>query len=329
MATLNSTATGGLTSYSKYIENNKNWPNLNLIIEHNLHNIPVFDAKGNILQLLNQKEEIGQLINPDLHKIEGIVKNVKWKDKHFLQTKKGFISIFNIRKPTGARSTTADEDEAREALDTAIANIGYPVNIRIRGKTKKFEFKNVIGTANIKGTPKADFAIVDTKDKKVGFISHKASGGAGAFQQYSGISKKANLTFKEIDIFAQKVYKYTGSSAKSGQSFFMWLKNMDLINMSVFGPDFGKASFNEENCHFIAQGHPKLIKINDDYYELKWTDHLLMNGEGNLLKDLYKPILAAKFTTGRRFESGKLVINNLRAGIYPYGFIKGRRAIEL
>ena len=74
-----------------------------------------------------------------------------------------------------------------------IAKIGTPITI-VAGK---HTFKDVYGANKVEGTPKADIALVmyDGKKKKfvdVCFISHKMGTDASGFQQYSGITTKAD-----------------------------------------------------------------------------------------------------------------------------------------
>lgn len=256
-------------------------------------------------------------------------KAIELDKKPALDTDLGIIPLRFVKKPSGFKAMAAEEmatnalnEEIKKATD---ANNG-PIDIKIG----KFVCKDVVaaGSDHIKRDPKADIALIDENGKEVGFISHKKEGGASAFQQYSGISKKAGMKSKEIDSFLDAIYADTGKSASKGYAVYREVKSKVLINQSVYGPDYPGA-FGRDNCHCIGQGTPILVK-KGKFYVLDFSENIHYNGDVKWAqKGKYLAIFGATMRTGRKVTTNKgNTTKNIRAGIYPMSVIKSRKQLK-
>jgi hypothetical protein len=159
-------------------------------------------------------------------------------------------------------------------LNAQLKKLKQPIDVKVGTKT----FKNIYGANKIAGTPKADIALVtfnktSGKFENVCFISHKMGTSAKDFQQYSGITTKADgsksgsisndpvvlkflddLTVVHKDIILKK------------QRYHRIIKSDGLIGKSVFGPVYGSKTYGEDNIHVNGQGNARsLAKIYDTY----------------------------------------------------------------
>ena len=199
----------------------------------------------------------------------------------------------------------------------------------------RFTFKNVVGMNANAGTPKSDISLVSTnaqgKMKNVAFISYKKAGGAGAFQQYGGLSKKAgNIIFE--DALVKKWRNDVVSLNKSG-----FTNNGDnglkrdiyrpvprtaggkkLMNLITYGPDYGSA-FGEDNCHVIAQGNISFRKLQTaGKYRLEFSDEVINNGDAPTSDGEYRHVFGARNGSGRNVESTDgTKATGIRIGIFP------------
>ena len=249
-----------------------------------------------------------------------------------------------IAKPA-TQNVLKAEQEATKALisliETAVDQTGKPIDILIGNKT----IKNVVsaGSDHIRGDPKADIALIDSSQNEVGFISHKKEGGAASFQQYGGITSKAGRRIYEnalVQEFIASVGEFLiekngNTVASSGIGVWREIPNSqqgkDLAARSVFGPNWdGGKSFDRESVHCIGQGRPLLTLQKTGTYELTFSEAThYPNKISWLFSGDYKAIFAASYRSGRKIPGNDLIIENMRGGIYPYDFIKGRRATEI
>ena len=259
-------------------------------------------------------------------------------------TKKLVTSPYTLHMPTSAEP---DEMTYINDVNTFIKKINHPIDIKLNNRI----YKNICGVNKVHGTPKADLVLVQFDEarkafKEVAFISHKKGGGAKAFQQYGGVSDKAGggisdnkLVLAFLADLALFIKATTGKyEAKSGISVFRTVPNTavgkKLVAQSLFGPDWGGSKFGADSVHCIAQGNPKLTQ-NGSFF--------LLSGEAIhppkadwALKgptDSFRAVFAATFRNGRMFEAtvdGKAVtVKNMRAAIYPYAFVSGRKVEEI
>tara|TARA_R110001632_G_scaffold187812_1_gene308261 strand:- start:168 stop:1220 length:1053 start_codon:yes stop_codon:yes gene_type:complete len=250
-------------------------------------------------------------------------------------------SIQVVVKPA-SQDVLKAETEATNALNkiikSAVEQTGGPITVTIGSYSIKDV--TVAGSDHIRGDPKADIALMTSKGREVGFISHKKEGGARAFQQYGGISKKAGRVIFEnsmVQKYVKDLEKAVGGTAKSGQSFYRYIPNTQdgklLVGRSVYGPDYrmGGGNFGRNSVHCIGQGTPQLTKTSDGVYKLTFSEamHTANQISWAFKRDNYRAIFASTFRNGRKTEVKGATVSNMRSGIYPYDFVAGRRATEL
>ena len=325
MALLSGKTTDGRPAWDKYVRQNQNWRNLTLEIEKGLKDVNFLVKRGSKYQGTETYLKGGDkfsLTSNQTVKAQGLeLAGVRY------QGKIGFIPVNKIRKPSGFDSVK-DETIALENLDSLIREIGYPIDIQIKGDRRldRKVYKGITGARTVPGTPKADFACFNSAGNQI-FISHKKSGGAKAFQQYSGVTEKAGPAINqhpEVIAFMRIVSTYIENNRLT-QPVYTVVKDRRLINLSIFGPDYGK-SFGTENCQLIGQGQAKLMPTNKDgLFHLTFDDHIALNGEVDLFTSGdYTAILAATYRAGRGFIVDGRRYDGARLGIYPMDFMKGR-----
>lgn len=199
-------------------------------------------------------------------------------------------------------------------------------------------YKNIVCARNVsekvKGREaKSDFNLVDSNGNDQIFISHKKAGGAKAFQQYGGVSKKAGekiYNHPEVQNFLKVLTEYIEND-KLIQPVYRKVKDINLIGLSVFGSEYDSNKFSIENVQVIGQGSPVLKSIKENLFELSFDDHLVYNTDVQVFtKGSYTAILGATFRAGRAFEVNGQKYKGARVGIYPIDMIKNRsNAIEV
>ena len=232
-------------------------------------------------------------------------------------------------------------------VNTFIKKIDCPINIQLNGVM----FKNICGTNKVHCTPKADLVLVQFDEVKkkfceVAFISHKKGGGAKAFQQYGGVSGRAGggisdnaLVKAFLTDLAVYVKATTGkyAAASNVSAFRRFPKTVNgkmLLGQSIFGPDWvqGSKTFGTDNVHCVFQGKAILTKSNG-YYVLSGEaiHHPDPSWALGGKTDPFRAVFAATFRNGRMVEAKvnerTVTVTNMRAGIYPYDFVSGRRHV--
>lgn len=334
MATLSGKTTSGEPAFAKYVTNNSKWKELELMIEEKL-NAPFFKADkketqgiltaGTKLKLLsNSSDTIGRLQ----------VAKVK------VGSKTGYVAINRIRKPTKTNVMEAEEAAIRD-LDKLIKDLVKQVG-PIKICTPSGDFPNCVGVRNITEKvlgreAKADFAVVDAKGKDVIFISHKKAGGPAAYQQYGGVSAKSGsagnpkliYNHPEAQDFMRKVVGYIENN-KLTNPVYSYVKDMKLVNQSVYGPDYGD-KYGIDNVNMIAQGNPilKPSKKEEACFDLTFSDHVSWNGDSDFFsKGQYRAAFAATYRAGRGFEVDGARYSGARVAIYPVALVSGRSGAE-
>jgi hypothetical protein len=210
-------------------------------------------------------------------------------------------------------------------LNKQIKAIKGPISVKVGSKT----FKNIYGVNKIAGTPKADLALVSYnktsgKFENVCYISHKMGTSAKDFQQYSGITSKADgakagaisndpVVLKFLDDLTV-VHK---DIVNKKQRYHRIIKSDTLIGKSVFGPEYGSKKFGEDNIHVIGQGNASLTKAGSDY-KLTFSAGAEYNGTVKHFKSGgYTAIIAARYTSGRNFEAKGKTWPGVRVLIMP------------
>lgn len=236
----------------------------------------------------------------------------------------GFIPINVIRKPVVRKSGMSGELLAIQTLDALIKQENKPITIKIQNR---FVAANIVACLNISGTPKADFSLENRGCCNVVFISHKTGSSSQHFSQYSGVSIKSGeeiYNHKEVQSFLKTCTKYLVDN-KLQNPLYKEIKDEDLIRMAIFGPNYGSKRYGINNVHLLAQGLPSLEKTRiENTFMLKWSQHEILSGDIKNLEGDYRAVLGATFKSGRVILLGGVSYEGLRAGIYPFGYFKGR-----
>jgi hypothetical protein len=217
-----------------------------------------------------------------------------------------------------------------------IRNQGHAIDITVG----KHTFKNVYGANKVEGTPKADIALV-CYDKKTGkfydacFISHKMGRDASGFQQYSGITPKADgvqrgsiSEDKNVVEFLKSLSKLHESVVKGKHRYYTVVEDKNLIGKSIYGPLFGSRNFGVDNIHLIGQGDPVFRKIGKTH-RLEFSAHMSLNPDvSEFKKQDYTTIIGARYSSGRNYEVNGKVYQGVRVLIMPQKLI-GSKAIKI
>jgi len=252
-----------------------------------------------------------------------------------------YVSQYKLPYKLNAPSPTERGELAvMEEVNAFLLDLGTPVTILIAGNKK---VANVIGINKIEGTPKADLALVtyDEKTKKCEntfYLSHKMGLQAKDFQQYSGITSKADGRRSGSISLDKTVVAFLRDIARPGimrkivqgkERFYRDIKDAKLIGKSVYGPEYGSGRFTEDNIHAIAQGDPRLRLVGKgsgtQIVELSFTagsPHL--NGETTpFMRDPYRAVIGARYTEGRNFQVDGKNYNGVRVLILPLVVLGG------
>jgi len=329
MASLTGSATGHKNAFEKYVKKNPNWSKtMEFVIENGISNKPIWTTNKKILFTVSAGDKVYiQSKTLSQKKFSGDRTTTSYcQVKH--KNKIGWIRISFIRKPTGKKNVLEKEEMAIRSMNKALKTIGYPVQIKVK-KTLGggyYTFNDIVKCVNISGTPKADFALVNSDNKQVCWISHKAAGGAKSFQQYSGVSSSAGIKInehKEVQEFLQLLTTFI-SDNKLQNPMMVKVRSKLLINYAVYGSRY-KMPFGKDNCHLIGQGLP-ILRQNprkDDCYYLEWEDGHHTNGDIKF-KGGYTPYIGATYRAGRSFDYGGERWRGARVMILPKALMEGR-----
>lgn len=255
-------------------------------------------------------------------KVHGLLHKFKDLDKSYA-----------LNSPT---PTERGELAVLQQINGYIAKIGAPITV-VAGK---HVFKDIYGANKVEGTPKADIALVtyDAKTKKfvdVCFISHKMGKDASGFQQYSGITTKADgmkagsiSKDKTLVAFLKKLTAFHSAVVDGKERFYTVIKDKTLIGKAVYGPQFGEKKYGIDNIHLIGQGDVKFTKTGDKH-KMDFTAHASYNPDvKEFMKNDYTSIIGARYSSGRNYESGGKTYSNVRVLIMPKRLI-GSKAKEI
>ena len=337
MAHLGTESTDGTLAFVKYVTKNPNWSKkMEFVIENKVQNAKVYDARGRIVATLSEGDKIR--INISKHtmkKFLGDKKNIAYARIKYGSgfSKSGHIKISKIRKPTGKKNVMEAEENAIKGINEALKKIGHPIICKVKKSDGPgyFTFKDVVACGNVRGTPKADFTLVNTKGDHVAFISHKKEGGAKAYQQYSGITETAGLEIynhPETQKFLSNVIGFI-EDERLTNPMVMKVKSKKLINLSIYGPDYKKgANYGKDHVHFIGQGDPIFTqdKKNPEIYYLTFSDNLHTSGDTSFRGD-YEPAFFTRYTRGRGFELDGKKYRGARVMIAPKVLARGRTGL--
>jgi hypothetical protein len=336
MASLGTRKSGKL-AFDKYVSDNPLWkPSHPFYIEKsgNLYELKSgeFVVKGQV-----RKGQVVNIINATLFISDRTVKGVQ-PGTRFVQIKVksssliGYVQLASVAKPTnkGPGGTTIHERIAIARIDNLVKSFGRPITI----KCGSFKFDDCAGAINIQGTPKADFAIVNSRGTPVVFISHKDGNQPSDFRQYGGITDKAGPVIKndpETISFVEDMAARIDDKVDMTTSYYREIKNSVLWQRSIFGPNFTSVVYGIDNVHVVGQGDPILSSASpfaavgsndpDDTYVLTFSGHSLFPDE-TTLSGGYQPVLAAIPSAGRSFNYKGKRYTGFRLGIYPLAYVK-------
>jgi len=232
-------------------------------------------------------------------------------------------SSYVLNAPT---ATERGELMVLQDINQYILNLETSIDVNIGGKI----IKSIYGANKIAGTPKADIALVaynETKKKfeNVYFLSHKEGTDASGFQQYSGVSTKADgnkpgsiSKHPEVISFLRKLVEMHGKIVEDRERFYMDIKDDILIGKAVYGPEFSGNNRNPDNVHMIGQGNP-ILRPQGNVHLLSFSA-----AASSFSKDIshfkngsYKAVLGARYGPGRKFQVDGKEYNHVRVGIMP------------
>lgn len=338
MAHLGSRATDGRLSFTKYVTDNKRFSEIQFEIEKDKTTL-VYTKKNNTLTPSKKELKAGNkffIVDNKLHEIGGAkFANIK------VGTVTGFIPINAIRKPTGGNGTQY-EDEVVDAITAYILKAGGTIDIKLKGD--RVVYKDIAyavkvdaaikRAAGVRGDPKAD--IILCKDKKNPtakgsiYISHKKEGGPEAFQQYGGLSEQAGEMIYNHKL-VQKFLAVVGDALQGGKltqlpyPIMGTFKDPTLSNMSIYGPDYGKA-YSLQHTQIIGQGQPVFTERGTTV-ELDFTSHMSLSGDLSHFVGGYLPVFGATFRAGRGFDYNGKRFSGARVAIYPQKLMQTRSGL--
>jgi hypothetical protein len=227
--------------------------------------------------------------------------------------------------------TERGELEVLKDINKYIAAVGTPITIMIGRVT----IQNVYGANKIEGTPKADISLVtfNSKTKKfedVFFISHKMGTNASGFQQYSGITPKADgkkrgsiSEDKTVIEFLRSISKLHDAIVNTKARYYRVVKDDKLVGKAIYGPQFGEPKSSEDNIHIIGQGKAILNKSGKGH-ALRFTAHMSFNKDVHSFKQGdYTTIIGARYSSGRNYEVDGKTYSGVRVLIMPKRLIGG------
>lgn len=257
---------------------------------------------------------------PGSIKVHGLLFKLKDLDK-----------TYKLNSPS---PTERGELAVLQQINSYILEQGKPITV----VTGKHTFKNIYGANKVEGTPKADIALVTYDGKKfvdVCFISHKMGKTAADYQQYSGITPKADgakkgsiSADKTLIEFLRKLTTYHDLIVKSKERYYTVIKDDKLIGKAVFGPEFGSTKFGIDNIHLIGQGDA-VFRKSGEKHNLTFSGHVSFNPDvSEFKKNDFTAIIGARYTSGRNYEVDGKTYSGARILIMPKRLI-GSKAKEL
>lgn len=376
MASLSGNSTNGTPNWTKYVKNNTQWNTLEYLIETPAGSPTyLFAAASNtkpeqLLFELPAGTKI-KILSTSTTKITANAQALKGKSINAFTQKEaarckigagmiGYVLISKIKKPTKAPDSVEKRtiSMAQSNLDELkrIAKIGTSrkngVDIEVDG------FGLLQDCCTISKVPdrvngreaKADIVIKDSKNKDLIYISHKAGGGAKAFQQYGGVSETAGTQempgmiyqHPEVEKFLIDLYDLyneamTGNAPQSNPfdkngrltvgRLYRPIRSADLIGKSVFGPGYGGPS-GIDCVDVIAQGPFKfkgfMTSEEDIAFRLTWDHFDYRGGDIDDFNDgMYQALLVSRSASDRRTKTPKGDIQGLRTGIFNRSYLSG------
>ena len=325
MAVLGGKSAEGILNFTKFVEQNKRFKEIDFELEKAT---PIFLKDGAAYTASPKTYKKGTKIRITKKTLTDF--NKMRFASVAIGGRFGFIPITRILAPVAGNGTQY-EDEVIDLFNEVITTNG-PLDIKLKGDntiykgiTYAVKVDNIIKSkAGIKGDPKADIILCKDKDHPLApgsiYLSHKKAGGPEAFQQYGGISVQAGKKInqhKAVQTFLSIVADALNGTDRLPYPIVGQFKDDTLANLSIYGPDYGK-SYSINHVQLIGQGRPALKAIQGGkYYELNFTSHMALSGDLNHFTGGYTPVLAAVFRSGRSFEYNGERFSGARIGVFP------------
>jgi len=206
--------------------------------------------------------------------------------------KHGFLGMCIKLDMSYILNTPSSQESGELAMLREINGFILKQNHSIDIKIGSDIFRNIYGINKVKGTPKADLALVTfntstSKFEEVCFLSHKKGKSIKDFGQWSGMTESAgtaisnNKLVKEFIAQVQKTVDQTFKNKKITNTLTIAKKiptNSPLINLSMYGPNYG-GPYGYNNVNYILQGDPSFTAVSTTVFILKMSGHIIKNGE--------------------------------------------------
>lgn len=356
MASLTGKASTGESNWEKYVKNNARYKTTSYVLETDAKLLAF--GKKNIDEIATLKKGTSiKITSADLQVVGG-----KEYASISAWSKKGYVALNQIRKPTGTtpaskntgvnfgllatyqknglagryslNSPSPTESGERDFINEVNSKIKKPITLIIGSK----KFSNIVGVNKVAGTPKADLVFVAYNESSKSFIevcyvSHKKGSTYKDFGQWSGISPSAGesifnhpLTQKFIaDV--QSHVDATFNNKKIVATFTIVKeiegKDSEALKMrSMYGPNYGSKTRGQDNIDFLLQGNPSLVKVDASGNSFKLTMSGSIHKNGDKMNGGFVPAFMA-YRKGSTGDRSQFGVNGGRFVIQPIG---GRRA---
>jgi len=367
MPSLSGNTTYGTPNWDKYVTNN-NYQSIKYTIEtaalffKNVTNTKEDHILGELAPGTELTISSPTKTNISATKPSGVPRSFSSQPsaKVIIGNKTGYVLINKIKKPTKAPDKVEKRtiNMAQNTLTQlkSIAQVGNKpksgIDIEVEG------FGLISDVTSVEKVPervnnreaKADIVLKDSKGNRLIYISHKAAGGAKAFQQYDGVSETAGtkempgLIYNnpEVQQYLNNLYSlYQSSLDGTGNNLnpfdngqlsvgrlYRPVRDMTLINQSVFGPGFGGPS-GIDNVDVIAQGpfifKPYINAEGDITFTLRWDHFDYRGGDIDDFNDgQYQALLVSRSASDRRTKTSQGDIPGVRTGIFNRSYLSGQ-----
>lgn len=210
----------------------------------------------------------------------------------------GGIFLYVKPEPGSGVGGTAKEDAQLDSLQKQIQDELSKTDLMELKLKIGNKYYAVAGAATTPGTPKSDFHLLNNKGIEVVWISHKDGSKAKDFQQWGGMSARAEpeiAKHEETQKFIDDVKKEFGGVMPRATTVARPVKDKNLMGMSVYGNKYKSGKLGRQNVSILLQGPVKLVK-SKNYYELQ-SNHTSINGD--IMTGDYAPVFMAIYKGDR------------------------------
>jgi len=355
---------GKPADWVKYVQNNPNSASIKYPIENKIQNEPVYKSISlkQAIDYVSSGNEVNIISKQFTQVGKSKYANVR------VNGKTGFLRITAIRKPTGKGGADAEQRTLDATVSTIqkleeVAGIGrgnsVGIDVLVPGIGMFIGITGIEKVSNrIHGREaKSDFVFKNSLGRGVLYISHKDGSGPDAFGQYGGVSTVAGniqdaakiYNHPEVQQYLNKLYRLYDDSitgvnkiknnpfnqnGKLTTAVFSLIKDPSLVNMSVYGPDYG-GDYGPDNVHLIGQGqfifNPLINDEGDIYFRLSFSGHQSLNGQTKDFLDNssgYRAALITTYRAGRPTQTPNGPVLETRTAIYPRRYRQSAISID-